>query len=581
MNINTQWRMEPGYGSGIARPMRPTRECTYTDFHKCQPMNFKGTEGVVGLTQWFKRMETIFNISNYAVENQVKFATFTLHGVALTWWKSHVKIVGHDAAYGFATELMDKKIRTFVERQVENKRKFEDTSRNNQNQQQQNKEAEHGRYGNANTSIPIRESLEANQRGTVGLIDLWCSRHCKRELPKVEEQQHGNQGGNGNAPAKVYVVGNAGTNQDSNVVTDPSKMIEIVRPTNGAFGQCFIRPSSSPWGAPVLFVKKKNGSFRMCIDYQELNKLTVKNRYPLPRIDDSLIFFFLGSNYKRYAFILKIDLRSGLSSASCREEDILKDGFSKLDLVMTSYKLCKFNLTTHRRNKKEHEEHHNAILELLKKEELYAKFSKCEFWIPKTEVGQVQLTGPEIVQETTEKVIQIKQRMQAARDQQKSYVDLKRKPMEFQVGDKVMLKVSPWKGVVRFGKRGKLNPRYVRPFKVLEKVRSVAHKLGFPQGLSKVHNTFHVSNLKRCYSDEPLAVPLEGLHIDDKLHFVEEPIEIMDREVKRLKQSRIPIAKVLWNSRRGPEFTWEREDQFQKKYPHLFTKPVPSSSVAT
>ncbi|GJS15244.1 putative reverse transcriptase domain-containing protein [Tanacetum coccineum] len=131
--------------------------------------------------------------------------------------------------------------------------------------------------------------------------------------------------------------------------------------------------------------------------------------------------------------------------------------------------------------------------------------------------------------------------MQAARDRQKSYADLKRKPMEFQVGDKVMLKVSPWKGVVRFGKRGKLNPRV---------------------------------------SDEPLAVPLDGLHLDDKLHFVEEPLEIVGREVKRLKRSRIPLVKVRWNSKRGPEFTWEREDQFKKKYPHLFIKTAPSSSAA-
>ncbi|GKA07005.1 putative reverse transcriptase domain-containing protein [Tanacetum coccineum] len=178
------------------------------------------------------------------------------------------------------------------------------------------------------------------------------------------------------------------------------------------------------------------------------------------------------------------------------------------------------------------------------------------------EVGEVQLTGPEIVQETTEKIIQIKQRIQAARDRPKSYADLKCKPMEFQVGDRVMLKVSPWKGVVRFGKRGKLNPRYVRPFKVLEKVGAVAYKLELPQELSRVHNTFHVSNLKKCYVDEPLVVPLHGLHIDDKLYFVEEPVEIMDREVKRLKQSCIPIVKVWWNSRRCPEFTWEREDQF-------------------
>ncbi|GJZ71841.1 putative reverse transcriptase domain-containing protein [Tanacetum coccineum] len=144
---------------------------------------------------------------------------------------------------------------------------------------------------------------------------------------------------------------------------------------------------------------------------------------------------------------------------------------------------------------------------------------------------------------------------QAAHDRQKSYVDLKRKPMEFQVRDRVMLKVSPWKGVVHFGKWGKLNLRYVRPFKVLEKVRAVAYNLELPQELSRVHNTFHVSNLKKRSADEPLSVPLDGLHIDDKLHFVEELVEIMDHEVKRLKQSRIPIVKVRWNSKRCPEFT--------------------------
>ncbi|GKE12097.1 putative reverse transcriptase domain-containing protein [Tanacetum coccineum] len=156
-----------------------------------------------------------------------------------------------------------------------------------------------------------------------------------------------------------------------------------------------------------------------------------------------------------------------------------------------------------------------------------------------------------------------------------------RKQMEFQVRDIVMLKVSPWKGVVRFGKRGKLNPRDVGPFMVLAKVGDVAYKLELPEELSWVHNTFHVSNLKKCYANEPLAVPFDGLHFDDKLNFVKKPVEIMDREVKRLKRSRIPIIKVRWNSRRGPEFTWEREDQFWKKYPHLFTKTAPSSSAAS
>nr|GFA72574.1 putative reverse transcriptase domain-containing protein [Tanacetum cinerariifolium] len=135
-------------------------------------------------------------------------------------------------------------------------------------------------------------------------------------------------------------------------------------------------------------------------------------------------------------------------------------------------------------------------------------------------------------QETTEKIVQIKERVQAARDRQKSYADLKHKPMEFQFGDKVMLKVSPWKGVVRFGKRGKLNPRYVGTFRVLERIGDVAYKLDLIEELIRVHNTFHVSNLKKCHADEPLVVSLDGLHFDDKLQFVEEPVEIMDRKVK-------------------------------------------------
>ncbi|GJS96804.1 hypothetical protein Tco_0803772 [Tanacetum coccineum] len=151
-----------------------------------------------------------------------------------------------------------------------------------------------------------------------------------------------------------------------------------------------------------------------------------------------------------------------------------------------------------------------------------------------TEIGDSQLTSPEIIHETTEKIIQIKNRIQAARDSQKSYANVRHKPLEFQVGDKVMLKVSPWKGVIRFGKRGKLNPRYIGPFKILANVGTVAYRLELPEQLSKVHSTFHVSNLKKCLSDETLVIPLDEIQIDDKLHFIEEPVEIMDREVKCL-----------------------------------------------
>ncbi|GJT25334.1 putative reverse transcriptase domain-containing protein [Tanacetum coccineum] len=187
-----------------------------------------------------------------------------------------------------------------------------------------------------------------------------------------------------------------------------------------------------------------------------------------------------------------------------------------------------------------------------------------------TLIGDVQLTGPEMIRETTGMIVQIKNRLLATRSRQKSYADVRRKPLEFEVGDKVMLKVSPWKGVVRFGKRGKLSPRYIGPFKILSRVGPVAYKLELPRELQGIHNTFHVSNLKKCLSDEDLIIPLDEVRIDEKLHFIEEPIEIMDREVKQLKQSRIPIVKVRWNSSRGPEYTWEREDQMWKKYPHLF-----------
>ncbi|GJX12563.1 hypothetical protein Tco_0204321 [Tanacetum coccineum] len=163
--------------------------------------------------------------------------------------------------------------------------------------------------------------------------------------------------------------------------------------------------------------------------------------------------------------------------------------------------------------------------------------------------------------------------MQAARDRQKSYADKRRRPLEFEVGDKVMLKVAPWKGVMRFRKRGKLNPRYIGPFRIIERIGPVAYRLELPQELSRVHNVFHVCNLKKCLSDDTLVIPLEEIQLDDKLNFVEEPVEIMDREVKQLKRSRIPIIKVRWNARRGPEYTWEREDQFKSKYPHLFENP--------
>ncbi|GKB74204.1 reverse transcriptase domain-containing protein, partial [Tanacetum coccineum] len=202
-------------------------------------------------------------------------------------------------------------------------------------------------------------------------------------------------------------------------------------------------------------------------------------------------------------------------------------------------------------------------------EALYGR--KCRLSIMWAEIVEGQLIRPELMQETTEKISQIKDRLTAARDHQKSYADKRRITLEFSVGDYVLLKVSPWKGVVRFGKKGKLAPRFVGPFEIIEKVGPVAYMLDFLEELDGVHHTFHMSNLKKCLTDPILQVPLDEIRVDDKLNFVEEPVEIMEREFKKLKQSRIAIVKVWWNSKRGPEFTWEREDQMKLKYPHLFS----------
>ncbi|GJY90442.1 putative reverse transcriptase domain-containing protein [Tanacetum coccineum] len=173
-------------------------------------------------------------------------------------------------------------------------------------------------------------------------------------------------------------------------------------------------------------------------------------------------------------------------------------------------------------------------------EALYGR--KCRSPIMWAEVREGQLIVPELVQETTEKISQIKDRLKAACDR-----------------------------VVRFGKKGKLAPRFVGPFEIIEKVGPVAYRFDLPKELNGVHNTFHVSNLKKCFADPTLQVPLDEIRVDAKLNFVEEPVEILEIEFKKLKRSRIAIVKVRWNSKRGPEFTWEREDQMRLKYPHLFS----------
>nr|GEW21719.1 putative reverse transcriptase domain-containing protein [Tanacetum cinerariifolium] len=433
------------------KTMRPTREYTYKDYLNCGPLKFNGTEGVIGLTRWFERTESVPSINNYTTENQVKFSSCTLIGSALTWWNSNMRAVSQEVAYAmpwkslrqmmtaeycprgevkklevklwnlkkaieFANDQMDQKLLGITDHQADNKRKFDNTSRNQQNQQ------------------PFRRNNNVAWAYAAGSGEKKPYRGTKPLCPKCNFHHDGpcgnqNQAWNRNAVARAYGVGTAEGNPDANVVTGGvsnrfdtwcctcstgALSISCIR-NEGIVDQLqehsdkgFIRPSSSPWGAPVLFVKKKDGSFRMCIDYRELNNLTVKNRYPLPRIDD------LFDQRQGSSIYSKMELRSGYHQLRVREEYIPKTAFRTryghyefqvmsfgltnapaifLDLMNRVYKpyLDKFvivfidDILIYSKNDQEHEEHLKLILELLKREKLYAKFSKCEFWIPKVQ----------------------------------------------------------------------------------------------------------------------------------------------------------------------------------------------------
>ncbi|GJY15451.1 putative reverse transcriptase domain-containing protein [Tanacetum coccineum] len=449
-------------------------------------------------------------------------------------------------AIEISTKLMDKKIRTFAHvRQRTRESKMITTNNHNNNKIRGRTPgpeplhcknlARRSHTGSLNpyaqmqtNTMMVHVLLNAtSQKPTC--YECGAQGHFKRDCPKLKNNNRGNQAGNGNALAKVYAVGRVGTNPES----EPS-----------------ATKTSSSHLRLLLFVKKKDGSFRMCIDYRELNKLTVKNRYPLLRIGN------LFNQLQGSSVYSKIDLRSGIFDLSLGRPN-KKPAFQQLKQKLFSAQ----------------------IMALLNGAKIYHILqmhrSKSLCGCDDAKIKETEHENQEYQDEDVGGML-----IENSKDPKK----LRTEKLEPRADGTLCLNGRSWLPcygdlrTVIMHESQKLKYS-IHPGCTIEALYGL--KFRSPVVGPRVHNTFHVSNLKKCYADKPLVVPLDGLHFDDKLHFVEEPVEIMDREVKLMKRSCIPIIKVQWNSRRGPEFTWEREDQFRKKYPHIFTRTAPSSSVAS
>ena len=211
---------------------------------------------------------------------------------------------------------------------------------------------------------------------------------------------------------------------------------------------------------------------------------------------------------------------------------------------------------------------YQSSIEMAPYEALYGR--KCKTPLCWDEVGERKLSGPEIVQVTTDNVKVIRDRLKIAQDRQKSYADNRMRDLEFQVGDKVFMRISPWKEVLRFGKKGKLSPRYMGPYEIVERIGKVAYRLRLPPELTRIHDVFHVSMLRNYIADPSHVLRDQPVELKEDLTYEESPVQIVDRKDQVLRNKVIPLVKVLWMNHGREEATWEREDQMQTQYPHLF-----------
>ncbi|XP_060183101.1 uncharacterized protein LOC132613058 [Lycium barbarum] len=201
-------------------------------------------------------------------------------------------------------------------------------------------------------------------------------------------------------------------------------------------------------------------------------------------------------------------------------------------------------------------------------EALYGK--KCRSPAGWLEVGETSLFGLDLVHQAIKKIKLIQEWLRTAQSHQKSYADVRRRELEFQVGDWVFLKISLMRGVMRFGKKGKLNPQYIGPYRIVRRVGQVAYELELPSKLLVVHPVFHISMLRKCIGDPSRVVPVDDIQVIENLTYEEEPIAILNRQVRRLRTKDVASVKVLWRSKDGEEMTWEVEVEMKSKYAHLF-----------
>nr|GEV98212.1 putative reverse transcriptase domain-containing protein [Tanacetum cinerariifolium] len=602
-NTNGQGDGSHNSDTGMRGTIRTLRECTYKDFLNCKPLAFKCTEGVVVLSHWFKKMESVFQISNCAVKNQVKFATFTFLGGALTWWNSHIKAVTQDVAYVMDWKIlrkmmtekycpselalmcgrmfheesdevenyMDQKVLTISKRQAEHKRKMEFNAGNNQGYQQQNKRQNTRRA----YTVGPGEKRECNKCKKIGHL----AQDCRSSGPNNNNNNRGNSRTTQNA-VTCYECGVQGHfkkdypklkngNHDHyyDVELADGKIIVI----NTIIWGCTLNFLNHSFNINSILVE--HGSFDVITSMDWLSKChtvidCAEKIVRIPCENETLLVHVVSTTLSFWKELIdKVCVLQVQHQASNRFGIPL---FESVEDPTILREILRENLE--RLDKKEHEEHLKEILELLKKEELYAKFSKCEFWIPKalgTSLDMSTAYHPETNGQSERTIQTLKDMLRSCVTDfvnglvkhfpvvkfsyNNSYhASIKAGPFEALYGrkcrspvfgprlEKLNSLILRWfKRQLRkssrsnkeckpvmIDKRGKLNPRYVRPFKVLEKVGSVAYKLELPQKLNCVHNTFLVSNLKRCYFEEPLAVPLEGLHIDDKLQFWKSPLKL-------------------------------------------------------